>query len=189
MPRFSGWSRRRAPADSLTPLPDLFLIQIMDNDIVCPAAAADLASFRSTSGVAGVLARGAPGSRMFVTSQFGSPGTYAASLSRSERRTFAQQEGFGTGPCDFMNQAGRIVPQKARTLDEVIHRYEAQLAAGCHRFAQCTYDGGAFGRIVDRRRYVSSDLNHLSIAGHAEAAAAVAWAAMQHAGVVPHDPA
>jgi len=37
---------------------------------------------------------------------------------------------------------------------------------------QCAYDGGAFGRILDRREYLSSDLNNLSITGHANAAAA-----------------
>jgi hypothetical protein len=174
-------------AVSLTPLPELFVIQIMDNDMVCPARATDYASFRSTFVVAlGVLAQGAPSSRMFVTSQFGSPGTFARSLSLADRRTFASDSGFGAGPCDFIDPAGRIVPKKVARLDQVIHGYEAQLKAGCQHFSQCTYDGGAFGNIIDRRRYVSSDLNHFSIVGHAHAAA-VAWAAMQRAGVVPRD--
>jgi len=69
-------------------------------------------------------------------------------------------------------------------LDNVIHRYEAQLAAGCKRFRPCRYDGGAAGRIVDKREYYSSDLNHLSIRGHAEAAA-VAWSTMQRVGPIP----
>jgi hypothetical protein len=47
-----------------------------------------------------------------------------------------------------------------------------------------TYDGGAFGRITDRRKYLSSDLNHFSIEGHAKAAA-VAWAAMRRTHVLP----
>ena len=62
--------------------------------------------------------------------------------------------------------------------------YEAALKAACIKVRECTYDGGAFGRIVDRREYLSSDLNHLSITGHAKAAA-VAWAAMRRAGVIP----
>lgn len=55
---------------------------------------------------------------------------------------------------------------------------------GCERFSQCRYDGGAFGRIVERRGYLSSDLSHLSVKGHAKAAAAV-WSAMKRAGLVP----
>jgi hypothetical protein len=67
------------------------------------------------------------------------------------------------------------VPKKVARLDKVIHGYETQLQAGCTRVSQCRYDGGAFGHIVDRREYISSDLNHFSIKGHAKAAA-VAWA-------------
>ena len=76
------------------------------------------------------------------------------------------------------------MPKKVARLDKVIHGYETQLQAGCTRFGRCRYDDGAFGRIVDKRAYISSDLNHFSIKGHAKAAA-VAWAAMNRAGLVP----
>jgi hypothetical protein len=168
-------------AVSVKPKPDLFVIQTMDNDIVCPATAHDYAAFRSTFVSAlKTLASSAPGSSIFVVSQFGSPGTYARSLTRAERRTFG-----GNGFCDFVDPNGRIVPKKVARLDKVIHGYETQLRSGCTRFSQCRYDGGAFGRIVDKREYVApSDLNHFSIKGHAKAAA-VAWAAMKRAGLVP----
>jgi hypothetical protein len=90
----------------------------------------------------------------------------------------------GSGPCDFINQAGEIVPAKLARLDCVIHVYEAQLASACKQFPRCRYDGGAFGRIVDRRVFMSEDLNHFSVQGHAKAAG-VAWAALQRAGLVP----
>jgi hypothetical protein len=174
-------------AAALTPLPQLIVIQIMDNDIVCPATAQEYSSFLSTFASAlAVLAKGAPKSRIFVVSQFGSPGTFAASLSRSDRLRFALQSGIGGGPCDFVNPEGRIVDAKVQVLDKDIHGYEAELKAGCLRFKQCRYDGGAAGNIADRRSYVSSDLNHFSIAGNAKAAA-VAWAAMQRMGVIPRD--
>ena len=170
-------------AVALKPVPQLIVVQIMDNDILCPATAKDYASFLSTFASAlGVLSRGAPHSHIFVVSQFGSPGTFAASLSRSERLRFALQSGIGGGPCDFVNPEGRIVDAKVELLDKDIHGYEA----GCHRFKQCRYDGGAAGNIVDKRSFVSSDLNHFSIAGNAKAAA-VAWAAMQRTGVIPRD--
>jgi hypothetical protein len=160
--------------------PDLIVIQIMDNDLVCPAAARNLAAFRSTFDSAlRTLAKGAPTSSLFVVSQFGSPGTYARSLTRTERKTFG-----GTGQCDFVDPAGRIVEKKVARADAAIHAYEAQLAAGCKHVGQCHYDAGAFGRIIDRRDYYSGDLNHLSIKGHAEAAA-VAWAALKRARLVP----
>ena len=160
--------------------PDLVVIQIMDADIVCPVAARDLSAFRSTFVSAlEVLAQGAPESSFFVVSQFGSPTTGWKTLSPAERRRFG-----GTGPCDFLGHAGRLVPRKLARLEKAIHGFEGQLKAGCEQFGQCRYDGGAFGRIVDKCAYFSSDLNHFSVKGHAKAAA-VAWAAMKRVGLVP----
>ena len=164
----------------LNPKPELILIQIMDADIVCPVVPSKLTAFRTTFVTAlRALTRIVPKARIFVVSQFGSPDTYAKSVTADERKKFG-----GTGACDFSDPQGQVVPDKLARLDEAIHGYEEQLQAGCKQIAQCRYDGGAFGRIVDKREYVSSDLSHFSIKGHAQAAA-VAWAAMQRAGVVP----
>ena len=172
--------RQAQRAVALEPKPELILIQIMDADIVCPAQESDYAAFRSTFiSALKVLARGAPQSSFFVVSQFGSPTTEWKMFSSAERKSFG-----GTGPCAFLDPAGRLVPKELARLEGIIHGYEAQLEAACKRFSQCRYDGGAFGRIVNKREYVSSDLNHWSVKGHAKAAA-VAWAAMKRAGLVP----
>ncbi|MDQ3874024.1 MAG: hypothetical protein M3322_00515 [Actinomycetota bacterium] len=177
-------------AVSLRPTPDLVLIQIMDNDIVCPARARDYAHFRTTFVSAlEVLAAGAPESSFFVVSQFGSPTTFWKALTPRQRRRLGRKNRdlpppAGVGPCAFLDPAGRVVPKNLAKLERTIHGYEAQLEAGCERFRQCRYDGGAFGRVVDKRRYISRDLNHFSIKGHAKAAA-VAWAALKRAGLVP----
>ena len=81
----------------------------------------------------------------------------------------------------ILDPSGRLVPTKLARLERIIHGYEAQLRAGC---PPCRYDGGAFGRIVDKREYFSSDLNHFSVQGHAKAAA-VAWAALKRVGIIP----
>jgi hypothetical protein len=167
-------------AVSRNPKPELFLVQIMDNDIVCPASPDDLAGFQSTFVSAlRKLAHGAPESDIFVVSQFGSPATNARALPHELRVAFG-----GTGPSAFLDPEGRLVPKKVARAETAIHGYEAQLEAGCARVARCRYDGGAFGRVVDRPEYISDDGNHFSVAGHAKAAA-VAWAAMRRAGVVP----
>jgi hypothetical protein len=169
------------------PTPDLFLVQIMDGDIVCPATHGDYATFRSKLITAlSVLARGAPHSHIFVVSQWGSPTTYAKALTPAQRQQFVagDQGGGGTGPCAFIDPRGRLVPKEAARLDRIIHGYEAQLAAACKRVPRCTYDRGAFGRQVDKNEYISEDLNHFSVRG-AAAAAAVAWAAMKRGGVIP----
>jgi hypothetical protein len=176
-------SRLDAQADALLasdPKPDLMVIQIMDQDLTCPVERGPLAQFRKDlTSTLKKLAYGAPGSSEFVVSQFGSVGTYAKSLSREERASQG-----GTGPCDFMTPSGGIAQKKVARLEKAIHAYEAALKSACGEVHRCTYDGGAFGRIRDRRRFVSSDLNHFSITGHAKAAA-VAWAAMRRTGVLP----
>jgi hypothetical protein len=160
--------------------PDLFVIQTMDNDIVCPASADDLEAFRSTFVSAlRTLAKRAPEAGIFVVSQFGSPATNAKALPPELRLAFG-----GTGACDFLNVEGRLVPKKLARAEKAIHGYEAQLDAGCGQFDQCHYDGGAWGRIVDKRRFISSDGNHFAVQGHAKAAA-VAWAGVKRAGLVP----
>ena len=77
-----------------------------------------------------------------------------------------------------------IAKKPLARLEHVIHSYEAQLAAACKQFGACRYDGGAFGRAVDKREYITEDLNHFSVRGHAEAAA-IAWAALKRAGLIP----
>ncbi len=167
-------------AVALKPEPELVLIQIMDNDIVCPATSRDFAAFRTAFASAlAVIARGAPRARMFVVSQFGSPGTYAKALTLDQRRSSG-----GTGPCAFLDPSGRVVPKELARLEQIIHGYESQLAAGCRRFVNCRYDGGAFGRVVDQPQFISRDLNHFSIRGHAKAAG-VAWSALKSVGIIP----
>jgi hypothetical protein len=160
---------------------DLILIQVMDNDMTCPVQRPALAEFRTKlTATLRKLARGAPNSSQFVVSQFGSVPTFARSLSRANR---AAAFG-GTGPCDFATPTGTVVPKKVARLEHAVHAYEAALETACEQARQCTYDGGAFGHIIDRRSYISSDANHFSIQGHAKAAA-VAWAAMHRTRVLP----
>jgi hypothetical protein len=169
-----------AEAVTLRPAPELVLVQIMDNDMVCPATRRDYRQFKAGFVDAlETIAEGLPRARIFVVSQFGSPSTYLRVLTREERLQFG-----GTGPCAFLGPDGAVVPRELERLERIIRNYEARLESGCEEVAQCTYDEGAFGRIRERRAYFSSDLNHLSVRGHAKAAE-VAWRAMRRAGLVP----
>jgi hypothetical protein len=68
----------------LKPQPELVLVQIMDNDIVCPAKASDFAAFRRTLiSALRIIAKRSPTSRMFLVSQFGSPQTWWKAASPS----------------------------------------------------------------------------------------------------------
>ena len=162
------------------PINPLVVIQIMDNDIACPATSNDYAAFASTFASAlHTLDAGLPSSRLFVVSQFGSPATGVKALTPAQRVSAG-----GTGPCAGLDPRGQVVPKELARLEGIIHQYEARLKAGCLKVTRCRYDQGAFGDVVDHPEYIAPDLNHFSIKGHAKAAA-VAWAAMKKAQLVP----
>ncbi len=166
-------------AAKLIPRPEFVVVQILDNDIRCDGSVEPTPMFQATLETAlGVLTAGAPKTRVFVVSQFGSPKTYVGALTATQR----VRAGGGSGPCDIIDAAGKLIPKRVSYLEHVIHGYEAALAAGCKHIPNCYYDGGAFGRAVDRPEYISEDTNHFSIRGHAKAAA-VAWAAMKESGI------
>ena len=172
----------RQAADAVTEQPPspVVVIQIMDNDIICPASKQDLTQFQDTFQTAlRTLDEGLPTSRLFVVSQFGSPASNVAASTPAQRRKYGS-----TGPCAYLDLKGHPVPTKIKRLDDTIHGYEARLAAGCAKFARCVYDDGAFGNVVDRPQYIAIDGAHFSVAGHAKAAA-VAWGAMRRGGLVP----
>ena len=164
----------------LRPKPQLVLVQTIDNDLVCPAHARDYSRYRSRLlSVLRLLARKLPRAKIFITAQLGLPTTEWQTLTLAER----QQAG-GTGPCDYLDLQGEVVQSKLVRLVRVMRGYDAQVKAACAQEPRCAFDGPLYERQVHRRRYVSEDLNHLSVAGHAWAAR-VAWAAMRHTRVVP----
>jgi len=170
-------------AVKLTPAPQLFLISTGGNDMTtCPAHPADVKAYGAALAKAlSVLASGAPQSHTFIVSQWGSPATTAKALPTLDR----QQLGGQGYSCTFFDANGRVMPNKMAQVEATIHSYDAEAQAVCARFSHCRYDGGAFGHVVDKLSYFSENLQELSIAGHAKAAA-VAWAAMQRTGIIPH---
>jgi hypothetical protein len=166
-------------AVGLKPTPELVVVQGIDNDITCDNI--NHKPFQvAFARVLDVLATGLPEARIFVVSQFGSVPTYIKALTLKQRIRISG----GSFQCDFLDGGGVPIPKRVAYLEAVIHRYEAAVAAACKAVASCRYDGGAFGRIVDRSEYISWDLNHLKVPGQAKAAA-VAWAAMKRVGVIP----
>ena len=166
-------------AVGLKPTPELVVVQGIDNDMRC-----DTFSHKpfqvAFARVLEVLATGLPEARIFVVSQFGSAGTRARALTVKQRIRI----GGGSGPCNFIDVNGAIRPKQLAYLEAVIHRYEAAVATACKAVVSCRYDGGAFGRVVDRPEWISQDLFHFSLEGNAKAAA-VAWAALKRVGFIP----
>lgn len=163
------------------PAPALILIQVMDNDMTCPLEPNALEEFENRlTEVLKRIATNTTRSQMFLVSQFGSPENMELMFTRKELKRM----GGGSGPCDFIGADGRLVQAKVDTLNESIHAYERALESACRTVERCSYDGGAFGAIVDQAEWWSSDVSHLSVSGHAKAAE-VAWEALIAAGVLP----
>jgi hypothetical protein len=171
-------------AVKLTPAPQLFLISTGAADAIaaCPADAADVKACGAALAKAlSVLASGAPQSHTFIVSQWGNQAAAANALPTPDR----QQLGAQPSSCGFFDSNGQVIPDKLARAEATIHSYDAEAQAVCARFSHCRSDGGAFGHIVVRLSYLSENRFEPSVAGLANAAA-VAWAAIQRAGVIPH---
>jgi len=167
----------------LKPTPELVVVQGIDHDITCNETGHrpfQVAFAR----VLDVLATGLPEARIFVVSQLGNIPTYIKALTLKQRINQRLRISPGGGPCAFLDARGVPIPKGVAYLEAVIHRYESAVATACKAVAACRYDGGAFGRIVERPEYISWDVIHLSVEGQAKSAA-VAWAALMRVGIIP----
>jgi hypothetical protein len=167
------------------PPPDLIVMQLLDYDVPCPADEGMVASYESSLvGALENIHQKAPYTRVFVVSQFGSPTTQIQALSLAQRRQL------GAAAADFscviVDRNGQVIPENLKSFEDALHSYERALESACAQYELCASDNGAFGNIVEAPADLSADFNHLSVRGQARAAA-VAWAALQRAGLVPPD--
>jgi lysophospholipase L1-like esterase len=152
---------------ALKPLPDLFMIQEVDNDIKCDGTdpdnyqpVAETMSEQLTKITAKVpkaiilLVGGPPGT-------INNYGTLVSHLPGSKGKA----ANTGTGPCDLFSPSGKAVPAHWRYAEKVTLAYQAGLATVCKQFPTCIYDGAALYRMVITAADLSSDDSHLSIAG------------------------
>ena len=143
-------------AVGLKPAPELVVVQGIDNDIAC-----DAVSYKpfqvAFARVLDVLATGLPDARIFVVSQFGSVPTSIKALTLKQRINQRHRISPSSGPCTFLDARGAPIPKGVAYLEAVVHRYEAAVATACKAVASCRYDGGAFGRVVERPEYISWD--------------------------------
>jgi lysophospholipase L1-like esterase len=151
---------------ALTPLPDLFMIQEVDNDMQCDGT--DPANYprfaRTLSGLMTRITAKAPKATILLVSS--PPGTVSNYGKVAAHLEAAKAANTGDGPCDMFNPSGQAVPERWRYQEKVIRGYHAQLAMVCKRFPHCRYDGGALYRMVITAEDFAPDGLHFSIAGH-----------------------
>jgi hypothetical protein len=161
-------------------LPDLVVIQSIDNDIRCDGRDAEyFAAFGDAlDGVLTGIEANDPGVQFFLVSQWA---TVEAWASWAVTQPAVVQENSGTGPCDVFRPDGSPRPAGVRSLQAIVDGYWEQVVSVCARHDGCFTDDGAEQRLfVPVDADLARDLNHLSVEGHAKFAA-IAWGALPEA--------
>ena len=158
-----------------TPKPQLVLVQTIDNDQKCDGTdAANYDPYRTKLTQAlDTLAQGLPHAQIFIVSEWADVATY-------DRVVFAIDPSHlaGDGPCDTVNpQTMQIDPAKEASEQGLVDDYWGIVTDVCALHPTCRTDGGAMQHFDLKPGDLTSDLNHLSVAGQAKMAAMV-WAVL-----------
>lgn len=150
------------------PVPELAIIQTVDNDIQCDAA--NVAAVGDS--LAEALARirlASPKTKILVVGQLGRP-----SVPFIKKLVTAHPEQVGNltwgDDCSFFDAKGEIQPDNFKRLTAAIDAYEAETARVCATVPTCATDGGIRRAWVDKLELFSSDFAHLNITGQAAVA-------------------
>jgi lysophospholipase L1-like esterase len=160
----------------LDPLPDLVIIQSIDNDLQCDGTDGEnrTAFARTLDGVLDRIDRELPDAQVFLVDVWASAKTYV-DIVKDLPGSVIQAE--GTGPCDTFTYDGKVRPAGVATLQRLVDAYFHVVQRVCAEHDDCYTDGGAMKGMPLRLADLTSDSNHLSVQGHA-VMARYAWAAL-----------
>ena len=164
---------------ALDPLPDVVIIQTIDNDIRCDGTdpANEKPFGRTLSHVLTTINRKDRYAQIFFVDQWGSVTIYADATKNLPAAVSAAS---GTGPCDTFTADGKLRPAGVRSLQRIVDGYYAAVARVCAAHRACWTDRGALKRMPLTPADLTTDLNHLSLHG-LPVMAAYAWNAMPDA--------
>src|SRR5262249_7597286 len=133
------------------------------------------------------LTAGLPNAKIFVVGEWGSISSYVKAM--MGLGVAAREMHAGKGLCSVFAPAsadspGSAVPAHVAYVTQMRRGYDAQRAAACKQYPNCTYDAGAAERLVITGADLTARYDHLSIAGNAKLAA-TEWAAMKRLHVIP----
>jgi hypothetical protein len=149
------------------PLPDLFLIQTVDNDIRCDGTDAEnYGPFAATlTEVLRKITTAAPKAKILLVSS--PPGTVDNYGRIAAKLDVAREQVSGTGICDLFDAAGKPVPAHWRASEAITLHYLGELKSVCAKFPACQYDNNALYHMpITTEDLAASDGAHLSISGH-----------------------
>jgi lysophospholipase L1-like esterase len=158
------------------PLPDLVLVQGIDNDMRCdrtdPANARRFA--RKFEELVRTIRRGNDSVAIFVVDQWGTPDAWARAVSDVDSLVLG---GTGSGPCDLFDGKGRVRAEGVDGIRLSSRLYYDAMAKTCQKTPRCWTDRGTAGTMPVTPDLLGADYNHLSIAGHAVLAETI-WDAL-----------
>jgi hypothetical protein len=161
------------------PVPALAIIQTIDADIQCDGKdAGRMDAFgESVRKAIQLVVDASPNGHVLVVGQLGRPrADFIETLVAKDPSQRAALS--GSGPCDFFDPSGKLVPAHFANLTAIIDAFEAEQAKVCAEFTQCTTDDGVRAAYVDKLENFSPDWNHLNVRGQA-AEAALIWPVVQ----------
>jgi lysophospholipase L1-like esterase len=157
------------------PLPDVVIVQTIDNDIRCDGTDAEnVKTFGRVLGRMLELVREkVPDVSFFLVSQWATVRTYAT-WAQSQPAVVAENS--GTGPCAFFTPDGELRPAGIRSLQGIVDGYWGAVEKVCAVVPDCWTDRGLLQTMSVTTRDLARDFNHPSIEGHAKIAR-LAWQA------------
>jgi hypothetical protein len=154
------------------PVPDIVLIQSIDNDIRCDGT--DEQNYEPYEAaireVVDYLEHADPGVRLFFVDVWGSAQEYDDVVSTLPHGIDHLTD---TGPCAAYTADGKRHPDHEAYLQQVVDAYFARLEKVCAETEGCATDGGALKEFGLAPRDLTNDMNHLMPSGQAKMAAIV----------------
>jgi hypothetical protein len=160
----------------MDPVPDLVLVNSIDNDIQCDGSDQDnYDAFESgIDEVLTFLDKSAPGIRVFFVDQWTTVEQYDDVVAPLPG---AVQHLTDSGPCGVFAADGTRNPEAETYLQQQVDEYMDRIVAACSRHDDCATDEKAMQQLSLESADLASDFEHLSVTGLAKEAA-IAWEAL-----------
>jgi hypothetical protein len=161
---------------AMKPVPDLVLINSIDNDIQCDGSDPD--NYDTFEGqiddVLTYMQKRAPGIRVFFVDQWTTVVKYDDLVSTLPNGI---AHNAGSGPCGVFAFDGTRNPEAETYLQQQVDTYMDRIIAVCSRHDDCATDNKAMQGLPLEAADLATDFDHLSASGLAKEAA-IAWDAL-----------
>jgi hypothetical protein len=160
----------------LDPMPDVVIIQTIDNDMQCDGTdRANAKTFGHTlsQALTTIFDRDRY-AQVFLVDQPVAEKNWVVAVQGLSQDV---GEASGTGPCDTYTAQGKLRPAGVRSYQRIVDAYFAQIVAVCGRFPRCYTDHAALQDMPFHEADATSDGNHFRVPALARQAR-YAWDAL-----------